>query len=74
MSLEAMLKGSGAQVVFSSILPVRGRRLGRRRRTEQEVNAWLCGWCHAKGFGFYDPSSTFEEAGLLGADGIYLTQ
>ncbi|XP_052631101.1 uncharacterized protein LOC128136050 [Harpia harpyja] len=59
-SLGAMLKGSGAQVVVSSILPVRGRGPGRRRRIEQ-VNAWLRSWCHAQGFGFYDRGSTFEK-------------
>ena len=31
MSLRAMLKESGAQEVFSSVLPVRGRGSGRRR-------------------------------------------
>lgn len=40
MSLRAMLKGSGAKVVFSFILPVRGRVLGRRKLIEQ-MNAWL---------------------------------
>lgn len=53
MSLGAMLKGSGAQVVFSSILPVRGRGSGRRRQIEQ-VNAWLSSWCQIQGFVFYD--------------------
>lgn len=59
--------------MFSSILPVRGRGPGRRRRIEQ-VNAWLRSWCHTQGFGFYDHGSTFEKLGLLGADGIHLTK
>lgn len=66
MSLGAMLKGSGAQVVVSSILPVRGRGPGRRRRIER-VNAWLRSWCRTRGFGFYDHGSTFEKPGLLGS-------
>ncbi|XP_052631103.1 LOW QUALITY PROTEIN: uncharacterized protein LOC128136052 [Harpia harpyja] len=65
-SLGAMLKGSGAQVVVSSILPVRGRGPGRRRRIEQ-VNAWLRSWCHAQGFGFYDRGSTFEKPAPVSA-------
>lgn len=67
-----MSKGSGAQVVFSSVLLVRGRSSERRRKIEQ-LNAWLSNLCHVQGFGFYDHGSTFKKLGLLGADGIHLT-
>lgn len=60
-------------MVVSSLLPVRGRGPGRRRRIEQ-VNAWLRSWCHTRGFGFCDHGCTFEKPGLLGADGIRLTK
>ncbi|KAM6037449.1 LOW QUALITY PROTEIN: uncharacterized protein VSU04_016208 [Chlamydotis macqueenii] len=34
-------RGSGARVALSSVLPVRGRGPGRRRRRMERVNAWL---------------------------------
>lgn len=35
-----MLKGPGAQVLFSSVLPVEDWDLGRRRRADQ-LNDWF---------------------------------
>ena len=43
-ALGRQLKTLGAQVVFSSILPVTGRG-ARRERTILEVNRWLSWWC-----------------------------
>ncbi|XP_035170396.1 uncharacterized protein LOC118159969 [Oxyura jamaicensis] len=39
-SLRQLVKSSGAQVVFSSILPVAGNGIGRNRPT-QLINTWL---------------------------------
>ena len=39
-----VVKGVGAQVMFSSILPVRGKD-GRRRVLIGQVNNWLWSWC-----------------------------
>lgn len=44
ISLGNMLKGSGVQVVFSSVLPAGNWDPGRRRR--DQLNEWLCEWCH----------------------------
>jgi len=43
-ALARMLKISGAQAVFSSILPVIGRDFGRNRRA-QNINTWVQDWC-----------------------------
>lgn len=40
--LGAQVKGMGAQVVFSSVLPVRDRGLGRSQCI-MEINTWLRG-------------------------------
>lgn len=45
MSLWGILKGSGAQVVFSSFLSVRWRGSWSSKWIKQ-VNAWPHGWCH----------------------------
>jgi len=37
---DLLVKGSGAQVVFSSILPVAGNDEGRNRKSQQ-INTWL---------------------------------
>lgn len=52
----------GAQVVFSSVLPVKSRSPDRDRGI-LEVNAWLRRWCHQEGFGFLDHGMlSLEEA------------
>ncbi|XP_075769327.1 uncharacterized protein LOC142821635 isoform X1 [Pelodiscus sinensis] len=71
-ALGVWVKEFGAQVVFSSILPVKGRGLGRERCI-LEVNAWLRRWCHQEGFGFLDHGVLFQE-GLLGGDGVHLSR
>ncbi|CAM5127337.1 unnamed protein product [Natator depressus] len=53
VALGRRIKELEAQVVFSSILPVEGKGLGRDRRIV-EVNEWLRRWCRREGFGFFD--------------------
>ncbi|XP_009577091.1 PREDICTED: cAMP-specific 3',5'-cyclic phosphodiesterase 4D-like [Fulmarus glacialis] len=72
MSLGTMLKRLGAQVVFSSMLPV-GEAGSRKRRRIEQVNGWLRS-CHAQGLSFYDLGHTFEKPGLSTAAGAQLTK
>lgn len=72
MFLEKMLKGSGAQVVFS-VLPV-GDWDPRRRRHTDQVNDWLRSWCHVQGFGFCDLRCDFERLDMVTYDGVHLTK
>ena len=72
--LGAGLRGLGAQVVFSSILPVSGYGLRRERRIHA-VNQRLRRWCYQEGFGLHVHSPLFGERGseLLGRDGLHLS-
>ena len=70
-ALGVQAKSIGAQVIFSSILPVRGKGAARNRRIMQ-INFWLHGWCCREGFGFYDNGTFFNDYSLLGRDGIHL--
>lgn len=67
------LKGTGAQVILSSVLLVRGKDVGRNRCITQIIT-WLCGWCCHQGFGFHDHRTLFDDYNLLGRDGIQLTR
>lgn len=67
------LKNIGAQVTFSSILPVGGKGPAGNRHIIH-INFWLCGWYHHEGFGFYDNRTFFADYNLLGRDGIYLSR
>ncbi len=67
------VKDSGAQVVFSSILPSKGRDL-KGSASIWQVNSWLREWCYSQGFGYLDHGACFEKPGLLGADGVHLTK
>ena len=49
-ALGEMVRGSGAQIVFSTILQDTGEELPKARRIGQ-VNKWLKGWCHSQGIG-----------------------
>ncbi|KAM7138764.1 uncharacterized protein RBU57_016504 [Macrochelys suwanniensis] len=71
-ALGVRVKDFGAQVVFSSILPVKGRGTGRDRCIV-EVNAWLRRWCRQEGFGFLNHGMLIQE-GLLGRDGVHLSR
>ncbi|CAM5160534.1 unnamed protein product [Natator depressus] len=73
VALGRRIKEFEAQVVFSSILPVEGKGLGRDRRIV-EVNEWLRRWCQREGFGFFDHGIVFQEGGVLGRDGLHLTK
>ncbi|GAB0179160.1 hypothetical protein GRJ2_000381300 [Grus japonensis] len=71
--LGQSLKDSGAQVIFSSLLPVEGSNGGWNRRT-QSINAWLHGWCQRHNFGFFDNGMAYMAPGLMNPDGIHLSQ
>lgn len=69
-ALGATVKGSGAQVVFSSV-----KRKGIERAIRIcQINKWLQDWCHRQGFGYLDHGTCFEKLGLLGADGVQLSE
>lgn len=51
ISLGKILKGAGAQAVFSSILSAEDWG-PRRRKHMNQVNDWLCSWCNVLGFIF----------------------
>ncbi|XP_074975977.1 uncharacterized protein LOC142069262 [Caretta caretta] len=73
VALGRRIKEFEAQVVFSSILPVEGKGLGRDRRI-MKVREWLHRWCRREGFGFFDHGTVFQEGGVLGRDGLHLTK
>ena len=52
-ALGQLVKESGVQVIFSSLLPFSGDDMGWDRRI-QSINAWLRDWCYRQGFGFFD--------------------
>jgi len=66
------VRDSEAQIVFSSVLPVKMKCLKRASQIWQ-VNKWLQDWCHSQGFGYLDHGNSFEKPGLLGPDGVHLT-
>ncbi|KAK4826209.1 hypothetical protein QYF61_006153 [Mycteria americana] len=68
-----MVRESGAQVVFSSILLVKGRGFERASRMWR-TNKWLQDWCHSQGFSYLDHGTCFEKPALLGADGVHLSE
>lgn len=47
-----LVKGSGAQLVFSSALPVAGNNTDIPFHLTQFINTWLKGWCHWQSYGF----------------------
>lgn len=49
-TLQGVLKGLGAQAMFSSILPVAGND-ERSRRKRQQINIWLSAWYHWQNLG-----------------------
>ena len=72
-ALGQLVKGSGAQVVFSSILPVAGNDEGRNRKSQQ-INTWLRDWCQQKNFGFFGHGLVYMTPGLLATDRVHLSQ
>ena len=73
MSLRMVAKGSGAQIVFFSILSVGDWDTGRRIQTGL-VNDWLHGLRRTQGFGFWDLRLTLKEPGMLMLDEKQLTR
>ncbi|CAM5095768.1 unnamed protein product [Natator depressus] len=73
VALGRRIKEFEAQVVFSSILPMERKGLGRDRRIV-EVNEWLHRWCRREGCGFFDRGMVFQEGGVLGRDRLHLTK
>jgi len=70
--LEAALKNSEAQVVFSSVLQIRGMRRERTDRIKK-IDKWLKEWCCEQHFGYLIHGTNFEKYGLLGEDGVHLS-
>ena len=66
-ALGRQVKGSGAQVVFSSIPPAIGNNEGLDIMGQQ-INTWLKAWCAWQGFGFFDLGSICKSLGWLVAD------
>lgn len=67
------MMGLGVRVIFSSVLPVRGKD-GRMKRWIFQVNNCLCCWCCQQGFGFYNHGTLLEDQELMGRVGIYHTK
>jgi len=72
-ALGRLVRESGAQVIFKSLLPVVGSDIGRNRQTKS-VNTRLCGWCHSHSFGFFDNGMAYTAPGLLASNGRNLSQ
>ena len=71
-ALGRLLKGSGAQVVFSAVLSVGDWDPHKRKRVDT-LNDRLCEWC-AQGFGYYGFGCSLEKGGMLMVDGSQLTR
>lgn len=72
-ALGQVVKGSGEQVAFFSVLPVAGYYEGIHRKTQQ-INTWLQDWCHhQQNFGFSDHGSIYVAPGLLATKGAHLS-
>ncbi|KGL89130.1 hypothetical protein N301_03229, partial [Charadrius vociferus] len=71
-ALGQLVKGSGAQIVFSSILPFARDDEGINRRSKQ-INSWLRGWCIWQNFGFFDHGLVYRKRGMLATGGDRLT-
>jgi len=57
-----LLMDSGYQVVFSSVLPVMKRNMGRNRWIWIS-SLWLQNWCLCQNFGFYSHGGVFKKRG-----------
>ncbi|KFQ60646.1 hypothetical protein N334_01172, partial [Pelecanus crispus] len=71
-ALGQLVAGSGAQIVFSSILSMAGKNAERNRKTHL-INKGLGGWCCQWNFGFLDHGEVYTAPGLLAADGDQLS-
>lgn len=71
--LGAAASDSGVQVVFSSILPVKGKGFERAGQIWR-VSKCLQGWCCSQGFSYIDHVITFEKSGVLGFNGVHRSE
>lgn len=39
-----------------------------------QLNDWLCGWCHTEGFGYCDLGPSLKRPHVLMLDGMELTR
>ncbi|KFV04940.1 hypothetical protein N340_02425, partial [Tauraco erythrolophus] len=72
-TLGQLVRGSGAQVIFSSIFPVASNDTGRSKCI-QSINMWLRGRCHRHNFGFFDNGMGHMAPGLLALDRTCISQ
>jgi len=72
-TLGVAARHSGIQVVFSSVLPVKVKRLERTSRIWQ-INKWLQDSCHIQGFSYLGHATHFEKPDLLTADEVHLSK
>jgi len=72
-ALGQLVRESGAQVIFSALLPVVGNDIGRNSWA-QSINTWLRGWCCHHHFGFFDNGMAYTAPGLLASNGSHLSQ
>ena len=72
-SLGKVIRGLGAQIVFSSIPSGGGMEEKEYRRTQQ-MNLWLQDWCYRQGFGFFNHGLVYRAPDLLALDGMHLSQ
>lgn len=66
-----MIRNSGVQVIFFSILPSIDSVMSRRIVS---INMWFHGWCHHQNFRFLGDRKFYIAPGLLASDRIYLYQ
>ena len=59
-----LIKGPGAQIVFSSIPSVVGMDEEEYRRTQQ-MNLWLQDWCYRQGFGVFNHGLVYRRPDIL---------
>jgi len=72
-ALGPLVRESGAQVIFPSLLPVVNSDTGRSRKS-LSINIWLHGWCHHHCFVFFGNWMAYTVPGLLASEGIHLSQ
>jgi len=70
-ALGRLVRGSGVHVIFSSLLPVAGSKVGRNRWIRSIM--WRHGWCYGHSFGFFDNGMGYTAPGLRVSDGIHLS-
>ncbi|XP_068521222.1 uncharacterized protein [Anas acuta] len=69
--LGRLLRGSGAQVVCASVLPIGGIEA---ERCAVHINLWLRDWCDRQNFGFFDHGKVYATPGLMAPDGKGLSR